>query len=130
MTETRLKSILSEWITESFTITDYGEIEDAVTRDGHLVSARDYCLHRYRAWLNRLLKSQPRVPQAEETFTNAIRVLEGLPPGDELTVWEAQSRTRRYRGLCSRFGMVTFYDPEPLTHGSVPDDPPDSSRNS
>jgi hypothetical protein len=114
MTEEKLRGILAEWIMGEFTITDWGELEDSTTSDGHLVRARDHCLQRYRTWLSRLVKSEPKVPHIEETFSNAIRALEALLPEDGLTLWEARSKTTRYRGLCSRQGMITFYEPEPL----------------
>jgi hypothetical protein len=114
MSEEELKRLLSEWITEEFVVTDIGNIENKTTTNGEVVRPRDYCLGRYRSWLARLRKSEPSLPTMEQKISEAIRTLEALSPQDDLTLWEARSQTTRYHGLCSRLGMITFYDPEPI----------------
>jgi hypothetical protein len=120
MTEEKLRSILSEWIMEEFVIVESGELEDRTTSDGRVVHARDHCLQRYRSWLAALAKSEPKMPSMEAKYRDSIRALDVLSPEDELTLWKARSQTTRYRGLCSRQGMITFYEPETV-HGEQED---------
>jgi len=113
LTDSQLRVQLSEWISGEFVITDKGELETMSASEGVRVEARDEYLAKYRSRLASLQKLKFVPAGLLRDHIQIITILESLLPGETLTYWEAKTSEYEYCGVSSRFGVVSFYGPNP-----------------
>ena len=117
MNEASLCTLLGEWITESYTITQIVPFADVFDAAGRRFTDGEVYQHRHRMRLATLQRVLPTRTDLHAEHEAALIALSAIPPGDRLYHWVALGSEREYFGVVCSHGIVSFYSERPSSGG-------------
>ena len=109
MNEALLRNLLSEWITEPYTLTQIVPFADVFDAAGRRFTDGEVYQHRHQTRLSTLQQVLPARADLHAEHEAALVALSAIPADERLYHWVALSSEREYFGVACSHGIVSFY---------------------
>ena len=117
MNEALLRTLLGEWITEPYNLTQIVPFADVFDAAGRRFTDREVYQHRHRTRLSTLQQVLPTRTDLHAEHEAALIALSAIPADERLYHWVALSSEREYFGVACPHGIVSFYSERPSPDG-------------